>query len=511
MSQTSDNNKRIAKNTLFLYLRMIFLLFVSLYTSRVILAQLGVVDYGLYNVVGSLVLMFSFIQGSLSSATSRFLAYDIGKEDSEALNKTFCMTLNVHLIFALLVLFISETIGLWYFYEKMVIPQSRLTAAAIVYQLSNLNAIMAIIVIPYRSMIIAKEKMGAFAYISIVEAVIKLGIAFCLCIGGIDKLIVYGSLLCLSQLVVNYIYFLYCKKEFSEVVFHKYWDKKQFYSMFSFSGWSVCSYLSSNFVSQTFNLLLNMFFGPVVNAARAIAYQVQGAVSNFSVSFQIALNPQIIKNFAVKDIERMNDLVQLSIKASFSLLLILLAPLLINVDFVLGLWLKEVPAYSGNFLILIGCISIFASMANPLSVVAEAANRLKLYNLTTMPFYLMSIPIAYLLLKAGRSVYVVFIITLITECVGFFIKLWIASEIIKIDRRKIYALFLKALLCMVIVLMIGWYLKPYIHGITLSVVSIILSGGMAILLIYFIMLNKIERNSIKQKVSSFCKGLSNRS
>ena len=254
-----------------------------------------------------------------------------------------------------------------------------------------------------------------------------------------------------------------------------------------------------------------MFFGPVVNAARAIAYQVQGAVSNFSVSFQIALNPQIIKNFAVKDIERMNDLVQLSIKASFSLLLILLAPLLINVDFVLGLWLKEVPAYSGNFLILIGCISIFASMANPLSVVAEAANRLKLYNLTTMPFYLMSIPIAYLLLKAGRSVYVVFIITLITECVGFFIKLWIASEIIKIDRRKIYALFLKALLCMVIVLMIGWYLKPYIHGITLSVVSIILSGGMAILLIYFIMLNKIERNSIKQKVSSFCKGLSNRS
>ena len=177
-NQTSENNKRIAKNTFFLYLRMIFLLFVSLYTSRIILAQLGVVDYGLYNVVGSLVLMFSFIQGSLSSAASRFLAYDLGKNDSIALNKTFCMTLNVHLIFALIVLFISETIGLWYFYEKMVIPQERLTAAAIVYQLSNLNAIMAIIVIPYRSMIIAKEKMGAFAYISIVEAIIKLGIAF---------------------------------------------------------------------------------------------------------------------------------------------------------------------------------------------------------------------------------------------------------------------------------------------------------------------------------------------
>lgn len=504
-NQTSENNKRIAKNTLFLYLRMIFLLFVSLYTSRIILAQLGVVDYGLYNVVGSLVLMFSFIQGSLSSATSRFLAYDLGKNDSIALNKTFCMTLNVHLIFALIVLFISETIGLWYFYEKMVIPQDRLTAAAIVYQLSNLNAIMAIIVIPYRSMIIAKEKMGAFAYISIVEAIIKLGIAFCLYIGGIDKLIVYGSLLCFSQLVVNYIYFNYCRKQFAEVRFHKYWDKKLFYSMFSFSGWSVCSYLSSNFVSQTFNLLLNMFFGPVVNAARAIAYQVQGAVSNFSVSFQVALNPQIIKNYAVKDIERVNALVQLSIKVSFSLLLILLAPLLINVDFVLGLWLKDVPAYSANFLILIGCISIFASMANPLAVVAEAANRLKFYNLTTMPFYLMSIPLAYLLLKSGNSVYVVFIITLITEFFGFFIKLWIASKIIAINKKQINILFLKALLCMLIVLLLGSYVKPLIHGLLLSITSIILSGTMAILLAYLVMLNTYERNSIKRKVLAFCK------
>ena len=201
----------------------------------------------------------------------------------------------------------------------------------------------------------------------------------------------------------------------------------------------------------------------------------------------------------------MNALVQLSIKVSFSLLLILLAPLLINVDFVLGLWLKDVPAYSANFLILIGCISIFSSMANPLAVVAEAANRLKFYNLITMPFYLMSIPLAYLLLKSGNSVYVVFIITLITEFFGFFIKLWIASKIIAINKKQINILFLKALLCMLIVLLLGSYVKPLIHGLLLSITSIILSGTMAMLLAYLVMLNAYERNSIKRKVLAFFK------
>lgn len=501
-----SNNKTIAKNTLFLYLRMIFLLFVSLFTSRIILAQLGVVDFGLYNVVGSLILMFTFVQGSLSSATSRFLAYDIGRENEKVLNNTFCMTLNVHLLFSFIVLLVAETIGLWYFYQKMVIPQGRFFAALVVYQLSAFNAIMAIVIIPYRSMIIAKEKMGAFAYISIVEALIKLGIAFCLYYDGIDRLVLYALLLCLSQVVVNCVYLRYCKRNFFEVSYHKYWDRKQFLEMFSFSGWSVCSYLSSSFVSQTYNLLLNLFFGPAVNAARAVAYQVQSAVSNFSTNFQVALNPQIIKNYAAGDGERLNELIQLSIKVSFSLLLILLAPLLINVNFVLGIWLKDVPEYSANFLVIIGLCSIFSGLSNPLSVIAEAANRLKFYNLVTMPFYLMTIPLAYVLLKTGSPAYVVFYITLCAEFLGFFIKLWIASRITQICVGKLLIVFFRVLSCILVVVVIGAYARTWdAINVLYSVLSIMCCGLLSVSLVYSIVLNRTERYVLNSKLTKVWK------
>lgn len=500
-----EGNSRIAKNTLFLYVRMMFLMFISLFTSRVVLAQLGVEDFGLYNVVGSLIMMFTFVQGSLSSATSRFLAYEIGNGTKRSINETFCMTMNIHLLFAVFILIISETIGMWYFYNKMVIPFGRFSAALIVYQLSNLNAILAVLVLPYRAMIIAKEEMKSFAYISILEAIIKLFIAFCLYANGIDRLIVYGSLLCLSQIFVNAIYLRYCKRHFEETCFKFFWNKDMFKDMFSFSGWSVCSYLSSSFVSQSFNLMLNAFYGPTVNAARAVSYQVQGAISNFSTNFQIAMNPQIIKNYATKDLGRVYELVGLSMKASFSLLFILMMPVLSNIEWILSIWLKNVPGQTNVFVTIICLCSILSAMANPFSVVAEAANRLKLYNLITMPFYLLSLPIAYILLRHGAQAYWVFIVTLIAECTAFFLKLWIAHKIIAIPVRYLILRFFKHLLFILVVMSLAKFMNEIIAGSLLAhVCNFMFFLFLAICIVAMGVLDKRERSSIINKLRKLC-------
>lgn len=501
MSQISNNNKRIAKNTLFLYMRMLFLLFISLFTSRIVLAQLGVEDFGLYNVVGSLILIFTFIQGSLSSATSRFLAFEIGNGDKKRVNNTFCMTINIHILFALFIFIASETIGLWYFFYKMVIPSNRFVAALIVYQLSNINAILAILVLPYRSMIIAKEKMKAFAYISIIEALIKLVIALSLYLNGIDRLVLYGGLLCLTQVVVNCVYFRYCIRNFSEARYHLYWNKQQFIEMFGFSGWSVCSYLSSSFVSQAFNLLLNLFFGPAVNAARAISYQIQGAINNFSANFQMALNPQIIKNYATLNLPRVYDLVLMSMKVSFSLLYILMVPILINIDWILNIWLKKVPQNSDVFVIFIGLSSIFLGMSNPFSVVAEAANKLKFYNLVTMPFYLLTIPLAYLFLSLGNSACSVFIITCIAEVIGFFVKLFVAYKIVAIPVKNIIKQFLRNLICLLLAVSLGACMQLFLpNGNLYSFCSVVICFILAVLVVFVIVLSQSERKIIINKI-----------
>lgn len=501
MSQISNNNNRIAKNTLFLYMRMLFLLFISLFTSRIVLAQLGVEDFGLYNVVGSLILIFTFIQGSLSSATSRFLAYEIGNGNQKRLNNTFCMTINIHILFALFIFIVSETIGLWYFFYKMVIPSNRFVAALIVYQLSNINAILAILVLPYRAMIIAKEKMKAFAYISIIEALIKLGIAFSLYLSGIDRLVLYGGLLCLSQVVINCVYFRYCIRNFNEARYHIYWNWQQFKEIFGFSGWSVCSYLSSSFVSQAYNLLLNLFFGPAVNAARAISYQIQGAINNFSANFQTALNPQIIKNYATLNLQRVYELVILSMKVSFSLVYILMVPILINIDWILNIWLEKVPQNSNKFVIFIGLSSIFLGMSNPLSVVAEAANRLKFYNLVTMPFYLSTIPLAYLSLYLGNSACSVFIITCLAEGIGFFIKLFIAYKIAAVPVKEIVIQFFHSLVCLLMAVSLGFCVKSFLpNGNLYSFCSVGICFIFAISAVFVVMLNKSERKNIINKI-----------
>lgn len=303
MTNASENNKRIARNTLLLYFRMLFMMAVSLYTSRIVLNALGVEDFGLYNVVGGVVAMFSLLSGSLSTAISRFITYELGKGQQGNLNKIFSSAVTIQLILAGIIILFAELIGVWFLNTQMTIPASRLLASNWVFQISLLTFVINIISIPYNACIIAHEKMSAFAYISILEAMGKLITAYFITISPMDKLIFYSLLMCGIALLVRFTYGYYCKNHFYECNYHFSWDKQLLKQMFSFAGWNFIGTASAVLRDQGGNILINIFCGPIVNAARGIAFQVNNAVLGFVSNFMTALNPQITKSYPLAELK----------------------------------------------------------------------------------------------------------------------------------------------------------------------------------------------------------------
>lgn len=500
-SLSQSSNSRIAKNVLFLYARMLLLMIIGFVTSRIVLDRLGEVDFGLYNVIASLTLLFSFVQGALSSAASRFIAYEIGAGSYESLRNVFCMTINIHLIFSVIVLLAAETVGLWYFYNYMVIPEGRFNAAFIVYQLSCLSAVLSIMVIPYISTLISYEQMKSFSYLSIVEGFAKLLIAFCLYIEGNDKLVVYAVLLFIVQVLTNLLYYLYCRHHIIIARFKKFWDQKLFKDMAAFGGWTACTYLSSSFVEQIYNLMLNFFFGPTVNAARAVAYQVQTNITKFVQNFQIAINPQIIKNYAVNDRDRVLELARLSVSVSFSLLLIIMFPVIVNIDVILGIWLVSVPESTGVFVTLICISAVFSSLSNSFSVVVGAANKMKLYNITTLPVYFLAVPIAYWALCSRSNASVVFILAAAAEFVALWIKIIITSIVIRTSLHKEFYLVSKCLISMLIFTLLAVaFRRIFSSDIIGSLFSLASCFTISVLWSAFVILNKTERSAVVGKI-----------
>ncbi|MGL4583180.1 MAG: oligosaccharide flippase family protein, partial [Flavobacterium sp.] len=343
-----SNTKTIAKNTLFLYFRMFLIMGVTLYTSRVVLQQLGISDYGIYSLVGGIVAMLGFFNAAMSSATQRYLSFDIGKGDEQKLRKTFSATLTIHILIAVLALILAETIGLWYINYKMVFPDDRLYAVNVVYQFSILTFLLAIVQVPYNALIIARERMKVYAYVSILEAGLKLAIVFILILGE-DKLILYSILIFVVAFVIRMIYQLYCQRQFKESKYRFEYDKEYFGELLAYSGWNLFGNFAAVARGQGVNMVLNLFFGTVVNAAYGITMQIQGAVQMFVTNFQMAVNPQIIKSFASGDKERMFNLVFQSSKFSYFLILLIVGPLVFNIDFILELWLGEVPQATNVF------------------------------------------------------------------------------------------------------------------------------------------------------------------
>lgn len=399
MQGTSANNKRIAKNTLLLYVRMLFTMAISLYTSRVVLNTLGVTDYGIYNVVGGVIAMLGFLTGSMSAASSRFITYDLGKGDMNVMKRTFGNIKTIHFILAGVVLLFGETVGLWFVQNKLQIPTGRMTAAVWVYQFSVLSSILGIISVPYNAAIIAHERMKAFAYIGIIDAVLKLLIVYMLLVIPYDKLIVYAFLFFCIQLFDRIVYGIYSSRNFEETCAKCVLDRKLFKEIFGFAAWTMNGNLAVIGYTQGINILLNMFFGPAVNAARGIAVQVQGVARNFCGNFQMALNPQLTKCYAQNDLQNMQRLLRISSKFSFFMLLFIALPLMLEAPLVLKWWLGIVPEHTVSFLRLMLCASMLVTLSNPLVVSVHATGRIKRFQAIEGTMLLCIVPIAYLLLK----------------------------------------------------------------------------------------------------------------
>lgn len=437
-NHTSDNNKRIAKNTLLLYFRMLFMMLVSLYTSRVVLNTLGVENFGIYNVVGGVVAMFGFINGSMSSATQRYITFALGKGDKERLRTVFSTTLQIHTLIACIIVLLGETVGLWFLYNKMQIPVERMDAAFWVLQCSIISTVIMIISVPYNADIIAHEKMSAFAYISIVEVVLKLAIVYMLVVFSFDKLILYAFLLLAVQILIRFCYSIYCNRHFEETKYRHVWDKELFKEMTGFAGWSMFGNLSAVLFGQGLNILLNVFFGPIVNAAHGVAVQVQNAVQQFVGNFQMALNPQITKTYAKGELNEMHKLMFRSAKFSFYLLFFLSLPVLLETNFILTLWLKTVPENTVTFLRIMICTSLIYTCANPMIIANQATGKVKKYQAVCGSTLLMILPISYVLLKLGMPAYSVFIVHFVIESICQILRMIMLRPLISLRLRDYF-------------------------------------------------------------------------
>ena len=430
MADISANNKRIAKNTLVLYVRMFIMMAISLYTSRVVLKILGVEDFGIYNVVGGIVSMMGVINGAMSVSTTRYLTFELGKGDMVRLKQTFRMCVNIYGLLALILLILSETIGLWFLNTQLVIPDDRMVAANWLFQFSILSAIFSLLTNPYNAVIISREKMSIYAYISLADAVLKLAIVYLLLFIPFDKLIVYGFLLMLLIILNTSIYFIYCNRKYQESRYSFYWETTLFKQLLSYTGWNLFGSASSLVKGQGLNILLNMFFNPSVNAARGIAYQVNTTVNQFFTNFYTAVRPQITKYYAQQDLDNMFKLVFRSSKMAFFLILLISLPLIIEAPYVIQLWLGQLPEYVVPFMRLILVITAVDAMANPLMTTAHATGKIALYQFVVGTMTILNIPISYTLLYYGGDPLTVFYISLIIAILNLFIRLWIVKRLV---------------------------------------------------------------------------------
>ena len=399
----SENTRRIAKNTVMLYIHMLLIMAVTLYTSRVVLNVLGVEDFGIYNVVGGIVVMFSFLNGAMATSTQRFLSFSLGKNDQEQVARVFSMSMTTHISIALIVLLLAETFGLWIFYRYLNIPPERMGAAQWVYQLSVLTFCISIIRVPYNAGIIAYERMSFYAYISIVEVCLKLGMVILLQYLGSDKLILYALLMALTTGIVTFIYKLYCCKTFSVCRYHYFWDKHLYKELISFSGWSLFGSAANVGVQQGINILLNVFFGVVTNAALGIANQVSSAVSQLVGNFQTAFNPALVKSYASGDYSYFVRLIFQTSRFSYFLLFIIALPLYLCMPFVLKVWLDIVPEYTVVFCRWMLVFVLIDAVSAPLWISVQAIGKIRSYQLLMSALIFLNIPLSWLLLRLGKD------------------------------------------------------------------------------------------------------------
>jgi O-antigen/teichoic acid export membrane protein len=498
----SEANRRIAKNTMMLYIRMLFSMVVSLYTSRIVLNTLGVEDYGIYNVVGGIINMFSFLNGAMAAGTQRFLTFELGKNDAIQLARVFSMSMTIHLMIVLAVFVLAETVGLWLVNTQLKIPSERMVAANWVYQFSVLSAMVGIWSVPYNAAIIAHERMNVYAYVSIIEVILRLLIVFLLQWFGFDKLKFYAVLAFSVSFIVRVIYGRYSKIHFSETRFSFFWNKSLFRTLINYAGWNLFGNFAIITYDQGVNILLNIFFGPAVNAARGIAFNVKAAVYGFVQSFQVAINPQIIKSFAVDDLKQMHQLIYQGAKFSFFLLYFLSLPILLETEIVIRLWLKIVPNYTVVFTQLVLIAILIDCISGPLMTAAQASGKIKVYQIVVGGILLLILPVSYILFKLGFSPDVTFFVSIGASIVALFFRLKIISPLVGLSiisyLKYVVLKIMQVVLPSLIIPLLALILLPsgFVRLFLIILLSMISTG----ICIYLIGLTCTERTFIRNKL-----------
>ena len=505
MTDTSANNKRIAKNTLLLYVRMFFLMAVSLYTSRVVLQALGVEDFGIYNVVGGIVTMFSMLSGSLSASITRFITYELGRGNTESLNRIFSTSLTIQLGLSLVVVLLAETVGLWFLNVKMNIPEARMAASNWVFQLSVLTFVINLLSVPYNACIIAHERMSAFAYISILEVLAKLIVAYLITMSPMDKLVFYAMLMCVVALLVRLAYGYYCSRHFGECHYHFQLDKALLRNMSGFAGWNFIGAASGVLRDQGGNVVINLFCGPAVNAARGIAFQVNAAVQGFVVNFMTALNPQITKSYASGDRQYMQALVFQGARLSFYMLLLLSLPVLTNTRFILDAWLGVVPEHTVPFVRLVLLLGMSEAISQPLITAMLATGRIRNYQLIVGGLQMMNLPVSYVLLRWGFLPETVFVVAIVLSQCCLAARLWLLKRMIGLPvRTYLSKVYLNVLMVTLVASVLPFLFVHWQAGTFLFFFWNVLSTVVyTAFVIYFIGCNRKERQFIVDKIVIF--------
>ena len=505
-NQTSDNNKRIAKNTLFLYLRMFVIMLTALFTSRIVLDVLGAADYGLNNVIGGVVVLFSFLNAALLSATQRYINFYLGKQDYKQTNIVFCMSMNTYLLLSILVVILGETIGMWFVNTQLNIPQDRVYAAQWVYQFTLLQFVINLLRVPYNASIIAYERMNFYAYISLIEVIIKLLVVYLLYITSYDKLIFYSFLYTIIPLSITVIYKWYCNRNFETTKYRVIWDKVAFKEMFCFSGWSLFGSLANLAAHQGLNILINIFYGVTVNAAAGIANQISTNVYQFISNFQTAFQPQIIKTYAAKELEHFNKLIFQTSKFSYFMVLVLVLPIFFTIDGILDIWLKAVPEYTAIFCRLILVYFSIEAITAPLWMSVQATGKIRNYQILIASLIFLNFPIAYIVLKLGLPVYSIWIVRIMVNLVVMIARCIYMKKKLNFPLLPyIKAVIMPIVSVTLVALPIPILLYYTIHGFWQNMIIVgIITFALTVIDVYFVGMNTheklIARNMILKKI-----------
>lgn len=505
MSDSIYSQSRIARNTIFLYIRMFVTMAVTLYMSRVILDVLGVEDFGIYNIIGGIVVLLSIVSNSMTTATQRFITYELGARDDEQVSRTFSMSMIAHFIICGVILLLGETVGLWYVMKELNIPEGRESAAMWVYQVSMLTIFINLIRSPYNASVIAHERMSFYAYMSILDVVLKLLAVFVLVFSTIDKLILYGVLIMVSNLIVLYVYRRYCIKSFNTCNFRFIIDRSYFKKLFGYLGWNLVGAGASLGTQQAGNLIINKYLGVAVNAAFGVSMQVNGAINQFVANFQTAFTPQLVKLFSQNRMDDFWKLSKTSALLSYYLLFIIAFPIFVNIDYVLGIWLVEVPEYAGTFCQLLILYSFIDAVQAPLWIGINATGDIKVYEIWLSLILIINIPLSILVLAIGWAPYWVLIVRVLLNFITAIVRCIHVKWQFNFPVMQYFVQVILRVLSVTLAVIAIWYFTSFAYTIT-SFMTFCLMYGISLILtaviIYYLGIGKAERTALASVVKS---------